>query len=85
MLLAYDKLDTSKMCSKDCQLQARRNYKDYLAQNQETNFEYGKIPGLSVAIPALINHLKSLIFFERALSPYNRVVSAAWRLFIRRQ
>jgi hypothetical protein len=67
--LAYDKLDTTKMCSKDCQLQGRRNYKDYLAQNQETNFEYWKISGLSFAIPVLTNvdksgpnHLKSLIF-----------------------
>jgi len=57
------------MCSKDCQLQVRRNYKDYFVQNQEINFEYWKIPGLSGAIPALINidksgpnHLKSLIF-----------------------
>ena len=73
------------MCSKNCQLQVRRNYKDYLAQNQETNFEYWKIPVLSVAIPVLINvdksgpnHLKSLIFFERALSPYNGVVCATW-------
>jgi hypothetical protein len=75
------------MCSRGCQLQARRNYKDYLAQNQETNFEYWKIPVLSGAIPALINvdksgpnHLKSLMFFEGALSPYDGVVSAAWRL-----
>src|SRR6267378_938632 len=75
------------MYSKRCQLQARRNYKDYLAQNQETNFEYWKTAGLYVGIPALINidksscnHLKSLIFFERALSPYNGLVCTAWRL-----
>ena len=49
MLLAYDKLDTGNMCSKDCQLQAPCNYKGYLAQNQETNLEYWKIPVLSVA------------------------------------
>ncbi len=55
MLLAYDKLDTGNMCSKDCQLQARRNYKDYLAQNQETNFEYWKIPLPPVAVLALVN------------------------------
>ena len=75
------------MCSKNCQLQARRNDKDYLAQNQETNSEYWKISGPSVAISALINvdksgqnHLKSLIFFERTLSPYNGVVCTAWHL-----
>jgi hypothetical protein len=87
MLLAYDKLDKHRMCSNDCRLQARGNYKDDLAQNQETNFEHRKIFRFSVAIPALINvdksgpnHLKSLIFFERTLSPYNGVVCAAWRL-----
>jgi hypothetical protein len=57
------------MCSRGCQLQARDNYKDYLAQNQETNFEYWKIPGLSVAIPALINVDKSGPNHLRFLSP----------------
>jgi hypothetical protein len=86
MLLAYDKVDKPRCAAGVVSYRRAANYKDYLAQNQESNFEHWKISGLSVAIPALINvdksgpnHLKSLIFFERTLSPYNGVVCAAWR------
>src|ERR1700682_4169999 len=71
------------MCSSGCQLQTRRNYKHYLAQNQETNFEYWKILGLSVAIPALINidksgknHLKLLFFLKE---PYRLITGPSVR------
>jgi hypothetical protein len=69
MLLAYDNLDKPRCAARIVSYQVRCNYKDYVAQNQEINFEYWKISVLSAAIPAPINvgksgsnHLKSLIF-----------------------
>ena len=55
MLLAYDKLDKPRCAARIVGYRRAANYKDYLAQNQETNFEEWKIPASPSPTLALIN------------------------------